>query len=298
MGLYGLSILTKRQFLIDMTQPCNFTHLFVPNEINWLPNQYDLSGLKTTRLDCMLSNEKKHFCQYHLRNLHKNNEALATDVLIVNTNHDWLKFFSRKKSIQKKILSLGIFNSTNEFMMQPLFYSWYAKLFKLAAPLQRKYDLIKENAQINNLTQLFCAQIRIGGARPGVNDDKQFNYPNVTKLFWNFIRSNFTQNMSNISDWKIFVTSDSEWVEREALAEFGKEKLIRISGVNSHIDYEKNLGNNCSRVEKPILDFHFMQNCDKALISRSGFGRFALWNRINPTKDLYAVVNGTIVDII
>ena len=139
------------------------------------------------------------------------------------------------------------------------------------------------------MTQLFCAQIRIGGKRPNVAYDAQFNSVNVTKLFWKFMRENFTQNMSNYTNWKIFVTSDFESVEKEAVNEFGKDKVIRIHGVNSHIDRERNLGNNCSRIEKPIMDFHFLQNCDKAVISYSGFGRFGLYNRKYPNKNVYSI---------
>ena len=53
------------------------------------------------------------------------------------------------------------------------------------------------------------------------------------------------------------------------------------------MDREANLGNDCSRVEKPILDFHFLQMCDKAVISQSGFGRLGTWNRADPLKDVF-----------
>ena len=291
MGLYGLSLLTKRQFLIDITAPCNFSHLFIPNQVNWLPSQYDLSGLNTTRFDCMRPRKNLDDCLQRLSYINETNPALTTAILILNTNYDWLSYFSRNKNLEKLILSLGVVNSTNEFQLQSLLYTWYAKLFRLADPFQRQYDLVRERAHMNNMTQLFCAQIRIGGQRPNVAFDAQFNNLNVSKLFWKFMRENFTKimNQSNNINWKIFVTSDTESVELEAIDEFGKDKVIRISGVNSHIDREPNLGNNCSRIEKPIMDFHFLQNCDKAVISYSGFGRFGLWNRQYPNRDVYSI---------
>jgi hypothetical protein len=289
MGLYGLSLLTKRQFLIDITAPCNFSHLFMPNQVNWLPSQYNLSGLNITRYDCMRPRKNLDNCLEQLNYINETNTALTTDILVLNTNYDWLSYFSRNKNLEKQILNLGLFNSTSEFQLPFLFHSWYGKLFKLAEPFQRQYNLIKKKARMNNMTQVFCAQIRIGGKRPNVAYDAQFNSVNVTKLFWKFMRENFTQNMANDTNWKIFVTSDFESVEQEAMNEFGKDKVIRIHGVNSHIDRERNLGNNCSRIEKPIMDFHFLQNCDKAVISYSGFGRFGLYNRKYPNKNVYAI---------
>jgi hypothetical protein len=108
-------------------------------------------------------------------------------------------------------------------------------------------------------------------------------------LFWRFLRENFIS--SGGDDWRIFVTSDVEVVELEAIEEFGSDRVIRIPGISSHVDREANLGNDCTRVAKPILDFHFLQMCNKAAISRSGFGRLGTWNRREPLKDVF-VFNG------
>ena len=35
MSVYALSLLTQRHFLIDITTPCNFSQLFVPNLVDW-----------------------------------------------------------------------------------------------------------------------------------------------------------------------------------------------------------------------------------------------------------------------
>ena len=87
-------------------------------------------------------------------------------------------------------------------------------------------------------------------------------------------------------------------IEMEAVKEFGEKRVIRIDGVNSHVDKEEEeedtpLGNqDCSRIEKPILDFHFLQNCDKAVISQqSGFGQLGLWNRVSPYEGVYVFRN-------
>ena len=103
-------------------------------------------------------------------------------------------------------------------------------------------------------------------------------------MWWQFIRENYISDLAD-KDWKLFVTADHKEVENEAIEEFGKDRVIRIPGLSTHVDVEHNL-NECSRVHKPILDFHFMQNCDKLAVSWSGFGKLGSWNRDDPIKDL------------
>lgn len=45
----------------------------------------------------------------------------------------------------------------------------------------------------------------------------------------------------------------------------------------------------CDIMGKVLLDFHIMQNCDIGVISQSGFGILAMWNRKEPLKDLYVL---------
>jgi hypothetical protein len=158
--------------------------------------------------------------------------------------------------------------------------------------MQIKYDQFLSSHQINrNLkgkrTKIICAQIRIGGKRENVNNDFQYNHISVTKYFWNYIRENFIAHLSNKSEnFKIFLTTDTKQVEIEAIQEFGN-KLMVFPGFYTHIDKEKKNKNDCLRVEKTISDFHFMQNCDMAVVSQSGYGKLSLMNRDQPLKDLY-----------
>ena len=73
--------------------------------------------------------------------------------------------------------------------------------------------------------------------------------------------------------------------------EFGKEKIVYNEGPFSHIDlisYSKNTDfNNCESSEKTILDFHALQLCDSAVITNTQYGRFGMWLREDPSKDVY-----------
>ena len=287
MTSYAISLLAQRQLIINIEQPCNFTQLFVPNQVNWLMSQHSISENSTVRrIRCMdrieLGNCLKKFAYINESNL-----ELSTDILIINTNYQWISYFAHNKHFGSNIIKLGY--KPQGFHLSLLFHEWFNKLFKLSPNLFTKYDIIKQEANLNKEnTQIFCAQIRIGGTRPGVKQDGEFNKRNITKEFWKFIKENFTQP-SQEKDWRVFVTSDVESVELEAFKEFSREKVVRIKGINSHIDREKNLGNDCTRIEKPIMDFYFLRNCNKAVISNSGFGRLGLWNRKEPYRDLFTL---------
>ena len=80
---------------------------------------------------------------------------------------------------------------------------------------------------------------------------------------------------------------------------FGRDKLLHNTGPFNHMDfveYSKDL-NDCSSIEKSVLDFHCLAECDAAVISRSQFGRMGIWLRKDPTKDVY-VYNSTTQDFV
>lgn len=280
MSVYALSLLTNSRFIIDIRTPCNFSRLFESNEIEWrAPVGLNLNRKRIYK-DCLNDFEPKCIEEF------LNGKLTSNKILTIKTNQEWLTWFSKNIFFQSKILNLG-FNSTEHFQFHQIFHRFYKRLFKLAPALDTKYKSVLAKSKINNQTQIYCAQIRIGGSRPHVKYDLRINELGVQRLFWNFIRKNFIASSPN-NDWRVFVTSDVESIELEAVKEFGQNRVIRIQGINSHVDREENLGNDCTRVEKPILDFHFLQNCDKAVISQSGFGRLGLWNRPNPMENLFA----------
>jgi hypothetical protein len=293
MSVYALSLLVDRRFLIDIRSPCNFSQLFMPNKVDW---RLSSSSFATTSKSKRVFKDCLNYFQPD-KCLNELNSALnksENKFLSLKANQDWLSYFSKNSHFQAKILNLG-FNSTEHFQLHHVFYKFYHKLFKLTPMLEKKYEKIKRHAQLTPYTQIYCAQVRIGGARPNVKYDLKINELGRTqKLFWKFMRENFIKQ----DDWRVFITSDMEIVEREAIDEFGLERVIRIPGLNTHVDREHNLGNDCTRIEKPILDFHFMQMCDKAVISSSGFGRLGLWNRPNdPLKDVFVFEDNVFVPI-
>jgi hypothetical protein len=208
-----------------------------------------------------------------------------TNLLIIRNNLDWIRSFSFNKYLNNSIHKFG-FHSSN-FTLTRLFRKFYSDLFKLTPKLQETFNKFIKRAKPDDKTKLICAQIRIGGVRPNVKFDSEFLPRNSSKLFWKFIRETFL-NVNSSQKYKIFITTDTESVEEESIREFGENMIVKINGHFVHIDREE-YGNtsDCSKIEKVILDFHALQFCDAAVISPSGFGKYGISNRINPTKDLY-----------
>ena len=282
MSSYALAQLTNRQFLIDISKPCDFREMLVPSQLNWNISSYKLAENAKNLLIYCIDDPK---CPERFNTMNTSSYELGTDVIKINLNNDWLAYFSSNKRFESDISRLGY--APDNFKLIYMMREWYDKLFKLSPKLQAQYDMIKAN--ITQDTQILCAQLRIGGQRPNVPHDSLFNDISVTTKFWRFIREEFVSKLAS-DNWKLFITTDTEVVEQEAVREFGTSRLIRIPGVFSHVDMEEN-AESCSRVEKPILDFHFLRNCDKAVISSSGFGKLGTWIRANPVKDLYVFIN-------
>jgi hypothetical protein len=196
MSVYALSLMTKRHFLIDITTPCNFSKLFVPNLIDWsmpLSNSNRISHMNCMNQlkigpECLSKFEKNE-----LKSVVEDTEAPT--MLALTSNQEWLTFFARKKGFEFQILALG-HKTLGDFQLPLVFHQWYKKLFKLSPGLNEKYELIKTQAKLQDKkTRVYCAQIRIGGSRPNVPFDARFNEMGVQKLFWKFIRNEFIQKV-------------------------------------------------------------------------------------------------------
>jgi hypothetical protein len=296
MSLYALSLLTKRQLVIDIDNPCNFDQVYVPNTVNWHPKQINkIKKVQSVHFDCM----NLPTCLKRFNILDRSGDIMRNDLITINYNYDWLDYLASSSNLKKMLQSQGY----KQFKLVYLFRQWYDELFKFSPLFQQKYDsfLNEISPRMTSQTQIYCAQIRMGGNLKNATKDKVINDLSSTKLFWSFLRKNFIQRNNN-SDWRLFITSDLESVENEALSEFGQDRVIRFKGVNSHIDKDRTSlslsqrqgqnDNDCSRIEKPMLDFHFLRNCHKAVVSTSGFGILGMWSRVEPVRDAYVFYRG------
>ena len=177
------------------------------------------------------------------------------------------------------------FNLNNKFKFDHIHR--YNKLFKLSPHLEKSYKKFLKSAKPDSNTTLICAQLRIGGARKDHAADFEFNKASNVNVVWNFIKQTFLI-YQNIKNYKIFITTDSEVVEQDGIQVLGKDRVVVNAGPIKHIDRDLAKGSSASQIERTILDFHSLQNCDYAIVTHlSAFGSMGCWNRKEPFKNLY-----------
>ncbi len=268
---YAWSLISGRKFYININKPCELKNMLEPNNIDWNTNFTELYKKNPIReyFNKIDNNFRSALSNFRLDEFERN----STDIIIIRNNLDWLEPISLNKNIKQRLIDLGY--QPDKFKMQFVFKKWYSDLFKLNENLTKKYNSFLGKIKKNNKEILICAQIRIGGAREHVSHDGQFTMKNNTIIYWNYIKNVFLKN--NFINYKLFLTTDTGSIELEAKQEFG-DRLIINDGLNTHLDRESNLNfSSCGRVDKTFLDFHSMQNCGKAIISESGFGKLGTW---------------------
>ena len=275
---YAWSLITNREFLINFTNPCQLDKMIEPNCIKWNMSIPDLKNKSSIELKLVDNQNFKN----SIKKIDLHSYLSNIDVINVYNNLDWTVHMSKNLFIENKIKSMGY--DPNKFKIQYLFFDWYKKLFNLNTELKKKFEDLKKKVKPTVNTELICAQIRTGGVRANHKNDLLFNKYEETKMFWSFINETFVKNYKK---YKLFVSTDSELVEKDAISIFGKENVILNEGLITHVDRELEKLNNCTKMHRTILDFHSLQLCDSAVISESGFGKLGLWNRKNPGQNLY-----------
>ena len=257
--------------------------MLVPNKINWHHDNFNkLFEDKTIE---ELYHVDHGYFKDNIKNFKLDDfKNRSSTIVIIKNNLDWLESMAANVNLRSKLIELGY--KPEQFKMQFVFQKWYSDLFKLNQSIEKKYENFLQKAKPNKDTVLICAQVRLGGPP---HDSVVFTHKNNTVIYWNYIRNKFIQNNTN---FMIFLTTDSKQVEDEARSEFGFRKLIINDGFNAHLDRESNLNNNCSKVEKTFLDFHSLQNCDKAIISESGYGKL---NSLSFLNYLYVIVTNSFI---
>ncbi len=218
---------------------------------------------------------KKSMEDFDLINFHSDKK-----LIILRTNREYLSELARNRLVRPRLIQLGF--QPESFTFSKTIPSFYKKLFKLSPNLEPQLQEFLRRAKPNNQTKLVCMQIRVGG-----HDMQTFTDPNRSnardvKLMWSFMRTKFTDSLEEQSvDYRIFLTTDNQTVQDEALQEYG-HKLIVNRGKTGHMD---NIalhsgGSECGDISRTIVDFHCLEHCDMAIVtSISQFGVYGLWVR-------------------
>jgi hypothetical protein len=268
LNAYAWSLITKREFLINMTQPCHFPNLLQPasEQIKWNRSIKELvheGVLKPSHTRHTLDKIDDAKYRSDLRFIDVLNYEKETDIIAIRTNLEWFGPLARNKLVHERLIELGFVPS--KFDMNLVFKSWFNKLFKLSNKLDKDFSEFVEpfSNRSSSPLKLICAQVRIGGKRPNVRYDKVFTKMENTKYYWDYINETWIQGERLDPDgYRIFVTTDTEAVEKESVKVFGREQIIAIKGVFTHIDREYDKGLDCSRYHKIMLDFFVLGKCD------------------------------------
>jgi hypothetical protein len=267
MSAYAISLLTDRYFLIYHIRPCLLTHFFESSiYFSNTTINYDQAS-KLWFLDNKDYRKSLSFIDAF---------NLTSKYITIKNNLEWIEPISKNKIYKEKIKELGY--NENSFRIQFLFKDWYSEMFKLNQRLNEKYLKFLKKAKPTDNTKLICAQVRVGDA-----GGTRFMERGNLKIYWNYMRTNF---IKNLTDYRIFLTTDTEDIVSEAIKEFGNEFVITNEGPNNHLDFFSKLESNDEKLDKTFLDFHSLQNCNMAIISESGFGKLGVFNRNNPNENL------------
>lgn len=282
MTAYAISLISNRKLLIKVDFPCKIENFLLPNEVNWVTTSLNFKKYTHYVLDV---NWNVRFSNRKFLKINFNNFQDHKQIIIFKCGLNLVKHLTFNKQHHKKIESLGY--NLNNFTMENLFYKWWNELFILEEKIDKKLKSILLNLNKKSNRKLICAQIRLG-----VEGDPNFFPKENTQLFWKFLRQNFIMNSTN---YKLFVTTDTEEIFTEAISEFGSENIIGSKYNSIHIDKLGFLKDDeCKTLNGGMIDFMILGHCDMGVISHSGFGILGLLNRKNLNsllKNFYIYTN-------
>lgn len=288
MSTYALSQVLNRSFLLKITQPCNFNKMLRPNKVDWDQSPTAFSTLLRIAHSYNLIRSFESVDLNHYLGTKRRFKVIS-----VRSGIMFSDAFAKNPHLRDRINELGYANAS-DFKIYKQMHKWYNELFKLSPHLEKKYLQLLRLVKPNEKTFLICLQVRLGSKTKNNKSDLKFADPHSSQAFWTFVNQMFLNNTKALEDvgdkenFRIFLTTDTDRVKREASRVFGKKILVYNPEKSFHMDRDfSDLGDDCSSIESTIVDFHLQQHCDAAVVSHSGFGIMGAWNRPNVTKHFY-----------
>ena len=171
MSLFMLSLMLDRNFRIEITHPCNLTHILRPNLYNWTQSIYGLivvdplthrRRFNLTRKMLITTANARQDILTNVSQILYNNRSIdsiwSEDVLYWATNKDYFHQLSNNLFYRNKFKSYGIMTKYN-IKLEILFPLFYEILFRPVHTIQQQISKYKSK-QRNK--QIICAQIRTG----------------------------------------------------------------------------------------------------------------------------------------
>lgn len=171
MSVFMLSLMLDRHFRIEITHPCNLTHILRPNLYDWIHSMDDLIVIDpithrrryniTRKMIITTANAQKEVLTNVSQILHNNRSIESIwpeDVVYWATNKDYFYQLSNNLFYRKKFKSYGIMTKYN-IKLEILYPLFYEILFR---PVQKIQQHLSYYITEKKYHHIICMQIRTG----------------------------------------------------------------------------------------------------------------------------------------
>ena len=245
-----LALITGRKFGIDHTSPCPLQNFLRPNKYDWI--------IDKQKLDKAGSSKTHHLIDHQTLPSPNMTSYLKEDVVYLRMNGDITLRLMEQVDFPNRIPWL------TKFTVSDLFESVLSYLFILTQSLQKGLDKFRNEHVKGNKT--VCVHYRAGKNPTIPNDAPRWGDKYLNEV-WNFL------SKYNKSGHVIYIASDSEQVKLTGRSKF-PERVIDLKGKITHVDRSQD-DKECNGFKTAIMEHHFLQRCDVALFTPSGYGRTA-----------------------
>lgn len=270
-SVYILSLVTGRQFGLMMTNPCNVTHYYVPNDVNWVIPAADLVNKTSVVIQDMGSKGGV----LKLLQTGDFNQKYPQDVVYIRTN-----CASYHSAIIKNKRYAPSLPKWVKAPVPVIFAKAWNILMRPSPFLQRRLDDYLRSIGYENRTRpLVGCHVRIGRSETLKSDGFVRMKTSDVSILWNFV-DRYVQNGS-----QFFLATDNLEVRNLSRQRFGNNSTD-TGGSIVHVDRAKGVSNVCEGFGYAVLDQLILTKCDVLILTRSGFGKRAAFIR-GGSKDLF-----------
>ncbi|XP_062593906.1 uncharacterized protein LOC134255405 [Saccostrea cucullata] len=265
---YMLSLLTKRQFRILDTYPCDIQNSFSENLVQWKINGSELESRSHQNFYASVGVKvaRNHFRGANLETVHK------PDVIYFHGNWDFLNEIAERPNIGES------FPWLLKLPRPDIYRGILRMILKHTDTLQRHiHEIFSEQVKNNKLV---CAHVRQGRSQTLPDDDSTDVGERDVETIFQFL------SQYQIPNHKIFIATDSDEIMNSARTRF-RDFLLEVPGPITHMDLSKS-GELCQGQQKSFTEHEILTRCDTLLLTRSGFGIIAAFLREN-SDELYCL---------
>ena len=279
---YIIALLSGRNFIIDMTHPCEMAKILKPHLYDWTLRLPHHDKNRSKMVINAIDNMAEMIPLFMGSNFVK--KWLPFDDIEIFTNLNLVATVFMNPSLQDNELVQMVSSvmSPNEVHLNSFFPIIFEILFQPTVEILKVIDPVLSMIT-NSRKPVICLHIRVGKNPTNPNDADFSDRKNIIDDMISFI-SNYTMNMRNRT-W-IMAMSDSQTAVDTVLRKFPNNSFT-APGPILHIDRPTTFVDHCEGFSKVVIDFYLLGECDALILSNSGFSGLANRRRQNPYKNLY-----------